>query len=187
MNLFLNATFVRHSSNIGTWLFITDNRGREVKANVTVSPKEPVSISNPILKSSTGGSWVISTHARTHAWRCRCHSTAGRTGPQRPSRAKMDRWRKSHGLLSPEPQWSFTGGINSLVVNTLCVANTAGDVGIMGRIKKEKIKCFSGCLKIEGQTVKGRSVRLQCQLWMKMDDVFFRGPEVQSLQSLYCI
>lgn len=41
------------------------------------------------------------------------------------------------------PQWSFTGGINSLVVNTLCVANTRGKDGIMeGKdgVKKKKDK-----------------------------------------------
>ncbi|CAK6978742.1 Hypothetical predicted protein, partial [Scomber scombrus] len=41
------------------------------------------------------------------------------------------------------PQWSFTGGINSLVVNTLCVANTGGKDGIMegtDGVKKKKKK-----------------------------------------------
>lgn len=37
------------------------------------------------------------------------------------------------------PQWSFTGGINSLVVITICVAKTGGKDGIMegpGGVKK---------------------------------------------------
>lgn len=41
------------------------------------------------------------------------------------------------------PQWSFTGGINSLVVNTLCVANTGGKDGIMegtDGVKKKKVR-----------------------------------------------
>lgn len=41
------------------------------------------------------------------------------------------------------PRWSFTGGINSLVVNTLCVVNTGGEDGIMegtGGMKGKKKK-----------------------------------------------
>lgn len=41
------------------------------------------------------------------------------------------------------PQWSFTGGINSLIVNTTCVANTGGKDGIIvgtdGVGKKDKL------------------------------------------------
>lgn len=38
----------------------------------------------------------------------------------------------------PIPQWNSTGGINIIVVNTLCVANTGGKFEIMGGTKNKK-------------------------------------------------
>lgn len=82
-----------------------------------------LSVSNPLKKKNSAGEGsLISTQARTKAWSCWCSTAPSRSG-------KMQR--SSEGLL-PIPQWNFTGGINSVVVNTLCVASTEGKFGIMG-------------------------------------------------------